>query len=187
MTEDEVVRLLRRRGAVRRGHFLLSSGRHSETYIEKARVFEDPVVTARLGAEIAAWFERIETVISPAVGALPLGFAVALAAGARFLYSERSDGRMALRRGFVLRPGERVLVVEDVVTTGRSAGEVWELVGSLGAERIAVAALVDRTSDAMPFPLRTVVRIEAEATSPEACPRCAVGEPVESPGSRHLT
>jgi orotate phosphoribosyltransferase len=187
VTQDEIVRLLRRRGAVLKGHFLLSSGQHSETYVEKARVFEDPVVTTRLGTEIAAWFERIEVVVSPAVGALPLGFAVALAAGARFLYAERTEGRMALRRGFVLRPGERVLVVEDVVTTGGSAGEIWELVGSLGAERIAVTALVDRTSDAVPFPLRAVVRIEADATSPEACPRCAVGEPVTAPGSRHLT
>jgi orotate phosphoribosyltransferase len=186
VTEGEVLRLLRRRGAVLKGHFLLSSGRHSEIYVEKARVFEDPAVTTRLGADIAAWFERIDAVVSPAVGALPLGFAVALAAGARFMYAERTEGRMALRRGFVLRPGERVLVVEDVVTTGGSAGEVWELVGRLGAHGIAVAALVDRTSEAVPFPLRAVVRIEADATSPEDCPMCAGGQPVTAPGSRYV-
>jgi orotate phosphoribosyltransferase len=179
--------LLRERGAVRTGHFLLSSGRHSDTYVEKARVFEDAAVTARLGGEIASWYRGIEAVVSPAVGALPLGFAVALAAGARFLYAEREGGPMALRRGFVLRPGERVLVVEDVVTTGGSAAEVWELVGALGAERLGVAALVDRSAAGVPFPLRSLARIRAEVFDPATCPLCARGAEVEAPGSRHAT
>jgi orotate phosphoribosyltransferase len=179
--------LLRERGAVRSGHFLLSSGRHSDTYVEKARVFEDPEATARLGREIASWYRGIEAVVSPAVGAVPLGFAVALASGARFLYAEREGGRMALRRGFALRPGERTLVVEDVVTTGGSAAEVWDLVGALGAERLGVAALVDRSSGDVPFPLRSLARVGAEAFDPAACPLCARGEALESPGSRHVT
>jgi orotate phosphoribosyltransferase len=183
----EVAELLRERGAVRSGHFLLSSGRHSDTYVEKARVFEDPAVTARLGRVIASWYRGIEVVVSPAVGALPLGFAVALASGARFLYAEREGERMALRRGFVLRTDERTLVVEDVVTTGGSAAEVWDLVGALGGERLGVAALVDRSSGEVPFPLRSLARVRAEAFDPAACPLCARGVEVESPGSRHLT
>jgi orotate phosphoribosyltransferase len=185
VTEDEVLRLLRERGAVRAGHFLLSSGRHSGTYIEKARVFEDPVTTIRLGAEIARWYERIEAVVSPAVGALPLGFAVALEAGARFLYAERERGTMALRRGFGLEPGERVLVVEDVVTTGGSAEEVFGLVQGLSAEPLGVAALVDRSAADVRFPLRALARVRAESWDPDSCPLCARGVPLESPGSRH--
>ena len=186
MTADEVLDLLRERGAVRTGHFLLSSGMHSDTYVEKARVFEDAVMTARLGEEIASWNERVEAVVSPAVGALPLGFAVALAAGARFLYAERVEGSMRLRRGFALRPGERVLVVEDVVTTGGSAAEVHELVEAAGAESLGVAALVDRSGGKLPFPLRALARVGASAFDADACPWCADGSSVESPGSRRL-
>jgi orotate phosphoribosyltransferase len=181
----EALALLRTRGAVRSGHFLLSSGRHSDTYVEKARVFEDPAATMELAREIASWYERVQAVVSLAVGALPLGFAVALAAESRFLYAEREDGRMTLRRGFVIQPGERVLVVEDVVTTGGSAAEVWDLVGSLGAERVGVAALVDRSTTELPFALRALATVRADSFDPEDCPLCAQGLAVESPGSRH--
>jgi orotate phosphoribosyltransferase len=186
MTGDEALSLLRARGAVRSGHFQLSSGKHSDTYVEKARVFEDAAATARLGQDIASWFERIDAVISPAVGAIPLGFAVALAGGARSLYAEREAGRMTLRRGFVLRPGERVLVVEDVVTTGGSVAEVWELAGTLQGDRLGVAALVDRSSSPLAFPLRALVRLDVEAVDADACPQCRRGVPVEAPGSRHV-
>jgi orotate phosphoribosyltransferase len=183
---DEGMGLLRETGAVLAGHFLLSSGKHSDTYVEKARVFEHPASTVRLGREIASWYRHVDAVVSPAVGALPLGFAVALAAGARFLYAERVEGAMALRRGFALRPGEAVLVVEDVVTTGGSSGEVVELVRSTGAELLGVAAMVDRSSADLPFPLRAVVRVEARVFEPHDCPLCAAGDPLEAPGSRHL-
>jgi orotate phosphoribosyltransferase len=181
----DALALLRRRGAVRSGHFLLSSGRHSDTYVEKARVFEDPAATVDLAREIASWYQRIQAVVSPAVGALPLGFAVALAAESRFLYAERENGLMALRRGFLIHPGERVLVVEDVVTTGGSAAEVWDLADSLGAERLGVAALVDRSTADLPFPLRALATVRADTSDPEGCPLCAQGLPVETPGSRH--
>jgi orotate phosphoribosyltransferase len=186
VSDLEVHDLLRDRGAIREGHFVLSSGRHSDVYVEKARVFEDPELTTRLGREIAGWYDHVDVVVSPAVGAVPLGFAVALAASARFIYAEREDGRMTLRRGFVLRPGERALVVEDVVTTGGSASEVWDLAGESGAERLGVAALVDRTAGDLPFPLRAVVRMPARSFDAEACPLCADAVPAESPGSRQL-
>jgi orotate phosphoribosyltransferase len=185
--ETEVLDLLRDQGALRTGHFLLSSGKHSPAYVEKARVFEHPPVVARLGEAIASRFEALEAVVSPAVGALPLGFAVGLAAGARFLYAEREEGRMALRRGFRLRPGERVLVVEDVVTTGGSAAEVFELVTASGAEPVGVAALVDRSSVDFPFKLVALARIDAAVFDPDDCPSCADGVPLESPGSRHMS
>jgi orotate phosphoribosyltransferase len=185
--EREVLDLLRERGALRSGHFQLSSGKHSPAYVEKARVFEDPAVVVRLGEAVAARFEDLQAVVSPAVGALPLGFAAALAAEARFLYAEREDGRMSFRRGFRLGPGERVAVVEDVVTTGGSAAEVYELVRSSGAEAIGVAALVDRSSGDLPFPLTALARVEAAMFDPDECPLCADGVPLESPGSRHLS
>jgi orotate phosphoribosyltransferase len=183
---EEALALLRDRGAVRSGHFLLSSGKHSDTYVEKARVLESPSDTLRLAEEIASWYEGIDAVASPAVGALPLGFAVALGADARFLYAERTDGRLQFRRGFVLRREERVLVVEDVVTTGGSAAEVVQLVRSTGASVLGVAALVDRSVVALPFPLRAVLRVEATIHDPATCPLCEAGQPLESPGSRHL-
>jgi orotate phosphoribosyltransferase len=183
---SEVLRLLEERGAVLSGHFLLSSGKHSNRYVEKARIFEDPLLVRRFGEEIASWHEDVQTVVSPAVGAIPLGFAVAMAASARFVYAEREGGRMTLRRGFRLEPGERVLIVEDVVTTGGSAAEVYELVRASGARALGVAALADRSRTELPFPLRALARVDAEANDPQDCPLCRQGRPITAPGSRHL-
>lgn len=180
--------LLEDAGAVRRGHFLLSSGRHSNTYVEKTRVFEDPELTMSLARDVASWFEgeTMDVVVSPAVGAVPFGFAVAHAVHARFIYAEREAGSMTLRRGFELRPSETALVVEDVVTTGGSAAEVHALVEASGARSLGVVALVDRSTADLPFPLRALTRVVADVWAPDACPRCAEGVPLESPGSRHL-
>jgi len=186
VTPEEALALLERTGALLRGHFQLSSGRHSDHYVQKARVLERPQVTMDLAREIASWYAQIDAVVAPAVGAIPLGFAVALAAGARSLFAEREGGRMHLRRGFRLDEGERTLVVEDVITTGGSAREVFDLVGEQGAEPLGVAALVDRSTEPMGFRLRAVARIDAASWPPQGCPLCAKGVPVESPGSRHL-
>ena len=183
----ELLEVLQDAGAVRRGHFLLSSGKHSDVYVEKARVFEDPKLTVRLAEEAATWFEDVDVVVSPAVGALPFGFAVAHATGARFVYAEREGGRMALRRGFAIATGARALVVEDVITTGGSAAEVHALVVGAGAQALGVLALVDRSPGDVGFPMRALTRVEARAWAPEDCPLCAEGRPLESPGSRHLT
>lgn len=179
--------LLVRTGAIQRGHFALTSGLHSDAYFQKARILEDPTTTMALAGEVASWYQAIEAVVAPAVGAIALGFAVALSAGARSLYAERERGRMALRRGFALRPGERTLVVEDVVTTGGSAREVHRMVEASGATAIGVAALVDRTTGPVGFPLRALFRVEAPSWAPEDCPLCRQGEPLVAPGSRHLS
>lgn len=183
---SEILQILQERGALLSGHFLLSSGVHSDVYVEKARIFEDPILVRRFGEEIARWYEDVQTVVSPAVGAIPLGFAVALAAGARFLYAEREGGVMELRRGFRLEPGERTLVVEDVVTTGGSAGEVYELVRQHGAGALGVAAMVDRSVGPLPFPFRALTRVDAQVFDSPGCPLCARDEPLVAPGSRHL-
>jgi orotate phosphoribosyltransferase len=183
VSPQEARSLLEECGALLGGHFRLTSGLHSNRYVQKARVLERPRATVALAREMASWYRGVEVVVSPAVGAVVLGFAVALEAGARAIFAEREDGRMALRRGFALAPGERALVVEDVVTTGGSAGEVHDLVVAAGAEALGVAALVDRSTRPPPFPLRAVLRVEAPAWPPERCPLCRAGLPVEVPGS----
>jgi len=184
---DEAARLLvKESGAMLSGHFLLSSGLHSDAYVQKARVLEDPRATMALARRIASWYEDVQTVVAPAVGAISLGFAVALATGARSIFAEREDGRMTLRRGFHVEPGERTLIVEDVVTTGASAAELWDLTGDAGAERLGVASIIDRSTAPVRFPLRAVVRVEATAWEADACPLCAAGRPFDAPGSRHM-
>lgn len=187
MTPDEARELFERSGAMLTGHFRLTSGRHSDVYFQKARLLERPEVAIALAREIASWYPRIDVVVAPAVGAIALGFAVALEAGARSIFAEREEGQMRLRRGFWLDPGEHALVVEDVVTTGSSAGEVFALVGEAGAEPLGVAALVDRSSAPMAFPMRAVLKVGAPSWEQDACPLCKRGVTVTSPGSRHLS
>jgi orotate phosphoribosyltransferase len=188
---SEIIEVLEKRGAIQRGHFALSSGRHSDLYVEKFRVFEHPRLTQSFGEAIAERFDgRFDAVISPAVGAIVLGFATALAADARFLMTERVDGAMLLRRGFELAPREAVLVVEDVVTTGASAHEVVELARHHGGDVVGVGALIDRT-ETEPPPLgvsfEALLRLEASSWDAEACPLCAANEPLADPGSRRLS
>ncbi|MBA2427938.1 MAG: orotate phosphoribosyltransferase [Actinobacteria bacterium] len=186
----EVGRLLEERGAILKGHFLLSSGRHSDVFVQKFRLFEQPAPTARCAEAIAESFSgAFDVVASPAVGAIVLGFATALAAGTRSVFAERVEGRMQFRRGFGLEPAERVLVVEDVVTTGGSARELIDLVAASGAAPAGVGALVDRTaagSGGFAVPFKALVRLEASAWDAGACPLCAAGVPLQDPGSRRL-
>ena len=186
LTPERARGLLEERRAILSGHFELTSGRHSDIYVQKARLLEYPETAMEFAGEIASWYPDVEVVVAPAVGAISLGFAVALAAGARAIFAERTDGRMELRRGFALEPGERALLVEDIVTTGGSAREVHELIRSAGAEVAGVAALVDRTTTPLDIPLRAVVRVEAVSWEPAACPLCARGVPFDTPGSRPL-
>ena len=190
MDEAEVLELLEEHGAVQHGHFKLSSGRHSDLFAQKFRVLEHPHLTQGLGAEIARRFEgRFDLVASPAVGALVLGFAAALGGGTRFIFCERVDGDMTFRRGFEISPGERVLIVEDVVTTGGSAREVVDLVAERGGEVVAVAALVDRADAArgdLGAPLHALVTLKASSWDADACPLCDAGKPLTDPGSRRL-
>jgi orotate phosphoribosyltransferase len=177
-------------GAVQRGHFRLSSGRHSDVFVQKFRLFERPRLTRALGAALAAQHSDFEVVASPAVGALPLGFAVALAGDARFVFAERSEaGGLSFRRGFTLAAGERALVIEDVVTTAGSAREVCDLVGAQGAEVVGVGALIDRSDGRaleLPAPFVALLHVDAPAWEAAECPLCERGEALDDPGSRRL-
>ncbi len=179
--------MLESTGAVQRGHFRLSSGRHSDLYVQKFRVLERPRLAHDLGAELAREFEgAFDVVASPAVGAVILGFATALAADARFIFTERVEGAMAFRRGFHVEPQERVLVVEDVVTTGGSVKEVLNLLGPMGAELVGVGALIDRGPDSatdLGVELRALLRLDAASWEEGNCPLCARQQPIIDPGS----
>lgn len=172
-----------RRRVHRTGHFRLSSGLHSDTYLQCALALQDPTFARELGRALADQLRDLqpETVASPAIGGLLAGFVVADALGARFVFTERKGGPLALRRGQSVSPGERIVVVEDVVTTGGSARETAEVLEALGARVLGYGAIVDR-SDA--FPVRALVRVDARTWEPAECPLCAAGEALDAPGSR---
>ena len=191
MNPTEIFEVMERRGAVLRGHFVLSSGRHSDLFVQKFRVLEDPRLAQKFGEAIAQQFDgAFDVVAAPAVGALVLGFSAALAGDARFVFAERVGEHMAFRRGFTIEPHERVLVVEDVITTGGSAKEVVDLVSSAGGNVIGVGALIDRGDPVRPpdfgAALRALVRLEVSSWDAADCPLCERNEPIEDPGSRRL-
>jgi orotate phosphoribosyltransferase len=188
MTPQEVLAMLEDTGAVQRGHFRLASGLHSDVYAQKFRVLERPRLARDLGAAMAQAFDgAFDVVASPAVGAVILGFTTALAADARFIFTERVGGSMAFRRDFRVESGERVLVVEDVVTTGGSVAEVLDLLGSTGAVVVGVGALIDRTTAGsapdLGVPLRALLRLTAAAWNESDCPLCSRHQPITEPGS----
>ena len=177
-------------GALRRGHFLLSSGLHSPAYVQCALLLESPSRARRIGRALADLLRpyRPESVLSPALGGLVIGHETAAALELPFRFCERVDRAMTLRRGFELREGERVVVVEDVVTTGGSAREAAELAGDLGADVCAVGSILDRGSGSSPFtqPFAALKRLDLETWSPAECPLCREGTPAVKPGSRGL-
>lgn len=189
MTTD-LLAVFHERGAVRHGHFRLSSGRHADTYVQCALALQDPALALDLGRRLATALPADRApaaVVSPALGGVLAGFAVAAALGCRFVFVERGDGAaMSLRRGQTIGVGEPVLVVEDVLTTGGSAAEAAEVVRSVGGEVVGFAAVVDRHTDDHPLPFRatSLIRVEAATWLPADCPRCAAGEPIARPGSR---
>lgn len=188
LREREVLDLLHRHGALQHGHFLLSSGMHSPTYVQCALLLQYPEVTAQVCAALAEPFrgEGVQTVVGPAIGAVVLAYETARQLGARALWAERSEGRLSLRRSFQLQTSERVLVVEDVVTTGGSAKEVAVLAERTGALVVGVAAIVDRSggSHGLRWPFQPLVRLDVEAYLPALCPLCREGLPLTGPGSR---
>ncbi|MHB1016931.1 MAG: orotate phosphoribosyltransferase [Coriobacteriia bacterium] len=191
MTIDQggVLAALKDASAILHGHFQLTSGRHSDTYVQCARVLEDPALTTDLATAMAqSMADRdIDIVAAPAVGGIIIGFAVAQALGVKFIFSERVAGVMTFRRSFTIEPGARVLVVEDVVTTGGSVAEVIELVRAAGGEVAAVTSIIDRGGEkAFDAEFRPLLRLEVESMEPDVCPQCAAGTPIDSPGSRRL-
>jgi len=186
----EVLQIFRETGALLEGHFQLTSGLHSRQYFQCARVLQYPAHAARLCEVASAHFgvEKIQVVIAPAVGGIIVAHEVARILRARALFAERQDGRMSLRRGFHIARGGKMLVCEDVVTTGGSVQEVIDLVREAGGDVVGVFCIVDRSAGKASFgvPLVSTLQLAPETFPPEACPMCAAGSKAEKPGSRFL-
>lgn len=191
MHADEIMQLLERVGAVRHGHFELSSGRHSATYVQCALVLQYPESAEKLGRALAEKFKgvQIDCVASPALGGVLVGHEVARGLGVRSVFVERdSSGRMALRRGFAFQPNERVLVVEDVWTTGGSTRETIGVVEQAGGLAVATGALIDRSGNQLELNVPTKALIDLDIPSYEAfeCPLCRSGQEIAKPGSHFV-
>lgn len=188
MNSEEVLETLKRTGALQKGHFRLSSGRHSDTYIQCAMLLKHPSIAVSFGEELATRPDTpVELVLCPAVGAVVIGFTVALGLGVDMEFTERVDGGMELRRGFEVPEGSSVLLVEDVVTTGGSIMEVARVAEESGGQVVGTACIVDRGGfDGGGYPLYSLARIQVESYEPESCPMCREGVEMTAPGSRHL-
>lgn len=182
------MQVFRETGAYLKGHFRLTSGLHSDEYLQCALVLQHPEIAERFGRELAARLGAADLVASPAIGGLIIGHEVARALGSRFIFTERdaSSGKMTLRRGFSVRPGESAVVIEDVVTTGGSTREVIELLRAAGATVLGAGSIVDRSGGRadLGVPRVALATLDVVAYAPEQCPLCKKGVPVEKPGSR---
>ena len=191
MLESDILSEFRASGALLEGHFLLSSGRHSAHYLQCARVLMDPMRATRLASALAAGFPRelrqqIQKVVSPAMGGVIIGHEMGRALGVEAMFVERPTGTFELRRGFALNPGERVLLVEDVVTTGLSSREAIAAVEAAGGQVIAAAALVDRSAGTVDLgvPFHPLITLNFPTYAPEEVPAELAETPAIKPGSR---
>ncbi len=188
MTSDGLLLTLEACGALRRGHFLLSSGLHSPAYVQCALLLESPARAADAGERLADEMRGLgpDSVLAPALGGVIIGHEVARALGVPFRFAEREGERLALRRGFELRPGERVVVIEDVVTTGKSTLETAALAESAGAVVVGIGAIIDRSGGKHGFdvPFAALLAFDLPTYSRDACPLCRAGSVAVKPGSR---
>ena len=188
MTEKDTLALYEKTGALLRGHFRLTSGLHSDIYLQSALVLQHPEHAEALGVALADAFRDAgaRTVLAPAIGGILVAHEVARALGVRALFTEREQNVMTLRRGFTLERGEPCLVVEDVITTGGSTREVVQCVEALGGRVVGVGSLIDRSGGAAAFPVKRVAlaTVTAATYTPEDCPLCKTGSQAIKPGSR---
>lgn len=185
LNEADLFELLRKTGVILEGHFLLTSGRHSGQFLQCSQLLQFPEHAEKVCRLMAEPFkdEKIDAVIGPAMGGVILAYETARSLGARALYAERTDGKMALRRGFRVGVGEKVLVVEDAVTTGGSVRKVLDLLQEPGAELAGVSIMIDRSSGKLDFgaPMKALLSMEIESFAPEECPLCREGIPLQKP------
>jgi len=189
-TSTEVIKILEEVGALLSGHFLLSSGKHSDRYCQCAKLFEHQ---DKARAVVKAVAERIkpqmaelkpDLIVGPAMGGVIAAYELGAQLGLRNIFTERVDNVMTLKRGFAIEKGERVIIMEDVVTTGKSSGEAAEIVRGLGGEVVALACVLDRSVEELPLPLFSAAKLDIKVYDPAGCPLCRQGLPVVKPGSR---
>ena len=182
----EVLDLLKEAQGVLTGHFCLTSGLHSDIYFQCAKLYQYPQITEKIGKLISKELsgEEFETVISPAIGALIIGYETAKQSQKRNLFVERKDGKMELRRGYTLRKGEKVVIIEDVITTARTIHETIDAIKEFGVEVVAVGCIVDRTCGKTGLNIKSLLKIDPVTYDPTDCPLCKEELPLVKPGSR---
>ena len=190
LSENEILQIFKNTGALLEGHFLLTSGRHSNVYFQCAKVLQYPEYTEKICGNIVKYFSnfKIDTVISPAIGGIIVGQEVARQLNKKSIFAEREDKSLSLRRGFFLEKGEKVLVCEDVITTGGSVFEVIEIVKNFGAEVVGVGSIVDRSNGKVNFgyPQISAIKMEVVSFLSEDCELCKKNIPLVKPGSRKI-
>jgi orotate phosphoribosyltransferase len=189
MTENELLDIFRKHSALLEGHFILSSGLHSDRYVQCAQVLQHPEVAEQLCEALAMQLRQLKSsvVAAPALGGVLVAYEVARALGVRAIFTERLDGAMTLRRGFKLEPGEPTLVVEDVITTGLSTRETIQCIEQAGGKVVGAGSLIDRsggTADLTGLPKVSLVNLKIQNYNPAECPLCKAGIPAIKPGSR---
>ncbi|MBM7624278.1 orotate phosphoribosyltransferase [Sporohalobacter salinus] len=190
MNESRVREIFKKTGVLQGGHFKLTSGKHSSQYLQCAQVFQYPEYVKELCEELASRFDEreIDVVIAPAIGGIIMSYAMGAALGKKTIFAEREEGEMTLRRGFRINEGDKVLLVEDVTTTGGSVREVIDVVEKNGGDLVGVGILVDRSGGEVDFGVQkeALLTVEVEAYEPEECPLCEKGLPIDKPGSRDI-
>lgn len=192
MTDNEIFDILRKTDVMKEGHFILTSGKHSDKYMQCAMLFQYPEESKKCCTALAEKINtnnvKIDTVISPAVGGILMGYQMSECLGVRNIFAERENGAMSLRRGFDVKEGENVIVCEDVVTTGGSVKEVVSLLKERGANVVCVCSIVDRSRGKADFgvPFQSLVTIDFDTYEPDECPLCKSGSKAIKPGSRSI-
>jgi len=183
---ENINKILEKTGAVLKGHFLLSSGLHSDTYFQMALVFQYPEYGKVVCQQLAENFkrEKINVVIGPAIGGIIISYQLAEILRTKSIFAERENGKMKLKRGFKIGKGEKVLVCEDVITTGGSVKEVIELVEKEGGEIVGIGCIVERGTVELKYPLKTLIKVDVKNYHPFECPLCQKKIPLVKPGSR---
>lgn len=183
---NEVLNLLEKAEGVLHGHFCLTSGLHSDIYFQCAKLYQYPDITEQLGKKLAEKLSDIDfdTIVAPAIGAVIIGYETAKNAKKRNLFVERKDGIMQLRRGYTLKKGEKVVIIEDVITTARTIKETMEAIKEFEPEIVAVGCIVDRTKGKTEYNIKSLMQIDPVVYEPDNCPLCKEGIPLVKPGSR---
>ncbi len=185
---NEVLELLEKTEGVLHGHFCLTSGLHSDIYFQCAKLYQYPDIVEKIAKKLAETLKEVEfdTIVAPAIGALIIGYETAKQSGKRNLFVERKDGVMQLRRGYQLSKGEKIVIIEDVITTAKTIKETIEATKEYGVEVAAVGCIVDRTCGKTGLNIKSLMQIEPVTYEPENCPLCKQGLPLVKPGSREV-
>jgi orotate phosphoribosyltransferase len=190
MKRDEILKIFKKLNVLLKGHFLLTSGFHSARYLQCAGIFQYPEISEKFARALVEKFKdiKIDVVASPAIGGIILGYEVARALGVKAIFSEREENQMKFRRGFKINRGERVLIVEDVITTGGSVREVKELIEKEGGKPVGIGTIVDRSDKKLDFdlPFKSLIKLKIKKYEPSNCQLCKKGIPLIKPGSRKI-